>query len=96
MTSVDSPTPAGTRTARAERVPAPAPAATVLRGLKAQGILGGLDLKPTHPEIGHALLVCATETKNGDDLARFAEQFERIIGRTGRRKSRALNRKSGN
>ncbi len=74
----------------------PAPAATLLRGLKAQGILGGLDLKPTHPELGHALLVCATETKNEDDLARFAEQLARIIGRTGRRKSRALNRKSGN
>jgi len=59
----------------------PTPAAPVLQALKAQGILGGLDLKWEYPELGHALLVCATETKNEDDLTRYAEQLERIIGR---------------
>jgi len=63
----------------------PTPAASVLRALRAQGILGGLDLKPAYPELGHALLVCATETKNEDDLTRFVEQLARIIGRRTRR-----------
>jgi len=63
----------------------PTPTAPVLRALRAQGILGGLDLKPMYPGLGNALLVCATETKNEDDLARYAEQFARIIGRRTRR-----------
>jgi glycine dehydrogenase subunit 1 len=68
----------------------PAPAAPVLHALKAQGILGGLDLKREYPELGNALLVCATETKNEDDLTRYAEQLARIIGRRTRRPARAL------
>jgi len=63
----------------------PTPAAPVLQALKAQGILGGLDLRPEYPELGPALLVCATETKNEDELARYAGQLERIIGRRTRR-----------
>ena len=63
----------------------PTPAAPVLRALKARGILGGFDLKPEYPELGPALLVCATETKIEDDLARYAGQLERIIGRRTRR-----------
>ena len=53
----------------------------VLRALRGRGILGGFDLKPDYPELGHALLVCATETKSEGDLTRFAEQLARIIGR---------------
>jgi glycine dehydrogenase subunit 1 len=59
----------------------PTPAAPILRALKAQGILGGLDLKQEYPELGNALLVCATETKNEDDLTRYTAQLARIIGR---------------
>lgn len=68
----------------------PKPAAPVLRALKAQGILGGIDLEQEYPELGNALLVCATETKNEDDLTRYAEQLARIIGRRTRRPARAL------
>lgn len=57
----------------------PAPAADVLRALKAQGILGGLDLSAHYPELGHALLVCATETKTGQDLQNYAEHLARIL-----------------
>jgi glycine dehydrogenase subunit 1 len=59
----------------------PAPPGRVLRELKAQGILGGLDLRQDYPELGHALLVCATETKSEEDLAFYAERLARILGR---------------
>ena len=47
------------------------PAAAVLRSLETQGILGGVDLAADYPELGPALLVCATETKTDDDIERF-------------------------
>ena len=58
-----------------------APAADVLRALKAQGILGGLDLSADYPELGQAVLVCATETKTEDDLRKYAEQLARIMSK---------------
>ncbi|HTD74545.1 MAG TPA: aminomethyl-transferring glycine dehydrogenase subunit GcvPA [Steroidobacteraceae bacterium] len=48
-----------------------APAA-VLAALSRKGILGGLDLSERYPELGHALLVCATETKLGADIDAYA------------------------
>ena len=57
-----------------------APVAAVLHALKAQGILGGLAMTQDYPELGNAMLVCATETKRGDDLARYAVNLERILG----------------
>jgi glycine dehydrogenase subunit 1 len=65
------------------------PAAPVLRALKAQGILGGLALAPDYPELGQALLVCATETKTDADLARYAEHMARIVGKRYRPAPRA-------
>jgi glycine dehydrogenase subunit 1 len=47
------------------------PVGPVLRVLAARGILGGLDLAPYYPELGPALLVCATETKTTADLERY-------------------------
>jgi glycine dehydrogenase subunit 1 len=49
------------------------PVAPVLRSLATQGILGGLDLSEHYPELGNALLVCATETKTTADIERFAQ-----------------------
>ncbi|MEO1767714.1 aminomethyl-transferring glycine dehydrogenase subunit GcvPA [Thiobacter sp. AK1] len=57
------------------------PVAGVLYGLEAQGIVGGFDLTPHYPELGHALLVCATETRTEADIARYAEHLARILGR---------------
>jgi glycine dehydrogenase subunit 1 len=45
--------------------------APVLKALSARGITGGLDLTPYYPELGHALLVCATETKSSADIDRY-------------------------
>ncbi|MGA7824272.1 MAG: hypothetical protein WCA14_08765, partial [Steroidobacteraceae bacterium] len=47
------------------------PVAPVLKALAARGILGGLDLGGYYPELGHALLVCATETKTSADIERY-------------------------
>jgi glycine dehydrogenase subunit 1 len=48
------------------------PVAPVLRALADRGILGGFDLAEHYRGLGHALLVCATETKTSADIERFA------------------------
>ena len=48
------------------------PPAAVLAALARRGILGGLDLSERYPELGHAMLVCATETKLGADIDAYA------------------------
>lgn len=53
----------------------------VLRALRAQGILGGLDISGWYPELGQAILVCVTETKTDDDLDRYVQQMERILSK---------------
>ena len=49
------------------------PAAQVLANMARQGILGGLDLSDRYPELGHALLVCATETKLAADIEAYVD-----------------------
>ena len=58
-----------------------APAAEVLRALQVQGILGGYDLSGHYPELGNAILVCATETKTAADLDQYAQQLARILSK---------------
>jgi glycine dehydrogenase subunit 1 len=48
------------------------PVQAVLSELERHGILGGVDLTADYPELGQALLVCATETKTSADIARYA------------------------
>jgi glycine dehydrogenase subunit 1 len=48
------------------------PVAAVLAELERGGILGGVDLSVDYPDLGQALLVCATETKTSADIARYA------------------------
>ncbi|MBE0510013.1 MAG: aminomethyl-transferring glycine dehydrogenase subunit GcvPA [Gammaproteobacteria bacterium] len=59
------------------------PVAEVLRDLAAEDILGGYDVSADYPQLGNALLVCATETRDAGDIERYAEQLARIISRTG-------------
>jgi glycine dehydrogenase subunit 1 len=48
------------------------PVRGVLEALAARGIVGGHDLTRDYPELGQALLVCATETRTDADIARYA------------------------
>lgn len=47
------------------------PVGPVLETLADIGVLGGLDLSASYPELGNALLLCATETKTDDDLEAY-------------------------
>ncbi|HEX5503064.1 MAG TPA: aminomethyl-transferring glycine dehydrogenase subunit GcvPA [Thermomicrobiales bacterium] len=51
----------------------PRPAAEVNHALVQQGFLGGYDLAADYPELGDALLLCATETTRKADIDRLAE-----------------------
>lgn len=53
----------------------------LLRSLVGQGIVGGYDLSKDYPELGNAILVCATETKTESDLDRYATQLQRIVSK---------------
>ena len=57
------------------------PNAKLLHSLVGQGIVGGYDLSRDYPELGNAILVCATETKTEADLDRYATQMQRIISK---------------
>jgi len=54
------------------------PVGPLLAALAQRGIQGGLDLSERFPELGHSLLVCATETKTADDIARYARALEEL------------------
>lgn len=43
----------------------------VLAEMAQRGVLGGYDLKRDYPELGEAILVCATETKAPEDLDHY-------------------------
>jgi glycine dehydrogenase subunit 1 len=47
------------------------PVGPVLEQLASDDILGGFDLSSTYPELGNALLICATETKIDEDLEAY-------------------------
>jgi len=55
------------------------PAAPVLAALAARGISGGLDLCASYPELGNALLVCATETKLEADIEAYANALADVM-----------------
>ena len=57
----------------------PAPVAGVLKTLKNQGVLAGLDLSEHYPELGNALLVCATETKIASDLEKYVSHLAQAL-----------------
>ena len=56
-----------------------APAADVLRSLAAHNVLGGYDLSADFPELGNAMLVCATELRTSDDIDEYAGKLTRIM-----------------
>jgi glycine dehydrogenase subunit 1 len=56
-----------------------APVGPVLDELASRNILGGYDLNSDYPELGNALLVCATETKTDADIARYARNLSEVM-----------------
>jgi glycine dehydrogenase subunit 1 len=55
------------------------PAAPILTALAERGIAGGLDLGASYPELGHALLICATETKIDADIEAYARAMSALL-----------------
>jgi len=61
----------------------PAPADEILRALAAHGLLGGYDLSREYPELGDAVLVCATELRTEEDLDIYGDKLARVIAAQG-------------
>jgi glycine dehydrogenase subunit 1 len=55
------------------------PVAPVISALAQRGIIGGYDLSTDYPELGNALLVCATETRTREDIGRYAEALSETL-----------------
>ncbi|WP_029890134.1 aminomethyl-transferring glycine dehydrogenase subunit GcvPA [Polycyclovorans algicola] len=58
------------------------PVAPLLTQLAAQGILGGFDLADDYPELGHALLLCVTETKSASHIGQYADALRAAMAST--------------
>lgn len=57
----------------------PAPPAELLRSLAAHNVLGGFDLSQEYPELGHALLICATELRTEEEMRDYADKLARLV-----------------
>ena len=55
------------------------PVREVLHALEQDDLLGGYSLGEHYPELGDAILVCATETKTTADLGAYAAHLRRIM-----------------
>jgi glycine dehydrogenase subunit 1 len=55
------------------------PVAPVLEQLANRGILGGFDLSRHYPELGDALLVCATEMRTAEDIETYAKALKEVL-----------------
>jgi glycine dehydrogenase subunit 1 len=53
--------------------------APVIAELARRGIVAGFDLSYDYPELGNALLVCATETRSSDDIKKYADALAETL-----------------
>jgi glycine dehydrogenase subunit 1 len=58
------------------------PVADVLSALSQQNILGGFDLSVDYPEVGNALLICATECRTAEDIGAYVDVMKNILENT--------------
>ncbi len=56
-----------------------APARQVLERMAGTGVLGGYDLSQSYPELGQAILVCATEKRTDEDTAAYARAMQKAL-----------------
>ncbi len=57
----------------------PVPAEKTLALLAGRGILGGYDLTADYPDLGPAILVCATEMRGADDIRCYYEALVEVV-----------------
>ncbi|MCG7967936.1 MAG: aminomethyl-transferring glycine dehydrogenase subunit GcvPA [Candidatus Thiodiazotropha taylori] len=57
----------------------PMETATALGLLASDNVLGGFDLQDDYPELGDAVLVCATELRSDDDIDNYRGKLEQVI-----------------
>ncbi|MEW8505645.1 MAG: aminomethyl-transferring glycine dehydrogenase subunit GcvPA [Candidatus Thiodiazotropha sp.] len=57
----------------------PVAANKVLRALAEHNVLGGFDLSADYPELGDAILVCATELRTASDIESYRSGLERVV-----------------
>lgn len=57
----------------------PQPVAPLLERLSQREIFGGFDLSAHHPQLGNALLICATETKTGADIETYRRTLAELL-----------------
>ena len=57
----------------------PCRVAGLIERLAESGFVAGYDLQEFYPELGHALMVCATETKNEMQINAFVQHFEKAL-----------------
>ncbi len=55
------------------------PVGPVLDALAAEGILGGIDIGGFYPELGNALLVCATENRTQSQIDKYVAVMESLF-----------------
>jgi glycine dehydrogenase subunit 1 len=55
------------------------PVAPVIAELARRGIVAGFDLSNDFPELGNALLVCATETRTREDIQKYADALAETL-----------------
>ena len=58
----------------------PAETEATLQLLANQDVLGGFNLKDDYPELGDAILVCATEQRTEDEIAEYASKLAKVVG----------------
>lgn len=56
-----------------------APVKDVLRSLATNNLLGGYDLGKDYPELGNALLVCATEKRTDAEIENYRDKLNGIL-----------------
>lgn len=57
----------------------PKPVMPVLKALADKGIAGGYDLSAQYPNLGNALLICATEMRTEEDIALYADCLKHCL-----------------
>ena len=55
------------------------PAGEVLQALAEQNILGGYDLGADYPELGNAILVCATELRTDEEILAYRHALQSVL-----------------